>query len=71
MRQYGTARVGTAESLGTQRLTITVEQAAVVLGIGRGLAYALAASGSLPVVRLGRRMVVPLARLEALLEGDN
>jgi excisionase family DNA binding protein len=42
-----------------KRLTLTVEEAADLLGIGRSLAYRLAASGELPTVRLGRRIVVP------------
>jgi len=50
-----------------ERLTLSVEEAAHVLGIGRGLAYELARTGQLPVVRLGRRMVVPRAQLEAML----
>lgn len=50
------------------RLTITVEEAASRLGIGRRLAYTLAADGSLPgVLRLGRRLVVSKAALEASL----
>jgi excisionase family DNA binding protein len=49
------------------RLTLTVEQAAVVLGISRGLAYELAARGELPCLRLGRRIVVPRHALEAFL----
>lgn len=51
-----------------ERLVLTVEQAAHALHIGRGLAYELARTGGLPVVRLGRRMVIPRARLEAMLE---
>jgi excisionase family DNA binding protein len=50
-----------------QPLTITVEEAGRVLGISRGLAYSLAARGELPVIRLGRRMVVPTARLHELI----
>ncbi len=52
-----------------ERLTYTVEEAGKVLGIGRGLAYELARSGDIPVVRLGRRMLVPRAALKAMLEG--
>lgn len=50
------------------RLTLSVEEAARVIGIGRGLAYELARTGRLPVVRFGRRMVVPRAQLEAMLQ---
>lgn len=52
-----------------QRATVTVAEAASIIGIGRGLAYEMARTGRLPVVRLGRRIVVPKARLDALLEG--
>jgi len=50
--------------------TMSVEEAARELGIGRSLAYQAAASGELPTIRLGRRLLVPRARLEALLNGD-
>jgi excisionase family DNA binding protein len=48
-------------------LTLTVEQAAKVLGIGRSTAYELVHTGDIPSLRLGRRIVVPIARLEAML----
>ena len=52
----------------SDRLTLTVEEAASRLGIGRRLAYTLAAAGDLPgVLRLGRRLVVSKAALEASL----
>ncbi len=54
----------------TDRLTLTIEEAAAALGISRGLAYELARTGGLPVVRLGRRLVVPRTRLEAMLAAD-
>lgn len=54
--------------MAAQRLTLTVEEAAVVLGISRGSAYSAAARGDLPgVIRIGRRMVVSRARLMAAL----
>ena len=40
-------------------LTISVEDAARVLGLSRGLAYEAARRGELPVIRLGRRLLVP------------
>lgn len=52
------------------RLTLTVEEAAVVLGISRGLAYDLVRRGEIPHLRLGRRLVVPVRAIEALLEGS-
>lgn len=44
-------------------LTITVEQAAQVLGVGRSTAYELVRSGDLKCIRLRRRIVVPVAHL--------
>ena len=44
-------------------LTLTVEQAAELLGVGRSTAYELARSGDLACIRLRRRIVVPVAHL--------
>lgn len=49
------------------RATISVDEAASVLGIARGSAYEAARLGELPILRFGRRMVVPTARLLAML----
>jgi len=50
------------------RLTLTVEEAAELLGISRGLAYELVKRGELPRLQLGRRVVVPRKALEDLIE---
>jgi excisionase family DNA binding protein len=50
-----------------ERRTLTVEQAGEILGIGRGLAYELVRTGEIPSVRLGRRIVVPIAAIETIL----
>ncbi len=42
------------------RATITVEEAAELLGIGRSAAYEAARRGQLPTRRLGRRIFVPV-----------
>lgn len=47
----------------------TRPDAADVLGISRDLAYAMAKSGDLPTIRLGRRLVVPVPALRKML-GD-
>ena len=51
-----------------QKLTISVEEAARLLGISRGLAYEMARTGQLPTIRFGRRLLVPRRALERLLE---
>ena len=53
-----------------ERLAYTVSEAAEQLGIGRTHAYALAKAGKLPTVTLGRRVVVPRSRLDAMLAGE-
>ena len=53
-----------------QRLTYTVPEAARILGISRGAAYAAAAEGTIPTLRIGRRLLVPRVALERLLEAS-
>ena len=48
---------------------LTVEEAAAYLWISRGLAFAAVRDGSLPCVRIGRRILIPRRQLEALLDG--
>jgi excisionase family DNA binding protein len=60
-------RRGTAHALRDLPPTITVEHAARLCGIGRNAAYRAAASGELPTIRLGRRLLVPTAQLLRLL----
>jgi excisionase family DNA binding protein len=42
-----------------ERMTLSIEEAAAILGISRALAYELVRRGDLPQLRLGRRIVVP------------
>lgn len=51
-------------------LVMTVEEAAELLGISRGLAYELVRRRELPAIRLGRRLVVPRRKLLSLIDGD-
>ncbi len=52
---------------GSEKETLTVEEIAEVLGIGRGLAYRMAKSGEIPTLRLGRRILIPRQALAQLL----
>ena len=54
-------------SRSTHCLVYTVTEAAELLGLGRSTAYELAATGELPTVRLGRRLMVTRPALTALL----
>ncbi len=57
----------------TERLTMTISNFAEASGISRGLAYTLAAQNKLPVpvIRIGRRMLLSRAAVEALLAGKD
>ena len=51
-----------------ERVTFTVEETARLLGIGRQLAYDRVKTGEIPVIKVGRRLLVPRRALEKLLE---
>jgi len=51
-----------------KRLTVSVEESAQMLGISRALAYELVRKNEIPSIKLGRRLVVPLAALLRLLQ---
>jgi excisionase family DNA binding protein len=55
---------------GALPLTMTIEEAARAFGIARGSAYAAARRDELPVpvLRIGRRMMVSRAAVEAVLQ---
>jgi excisionase family DNA binding protein len=50
------------------KLVFTVPEAGELLGISRAQAYLMVKEGRLPVLRLGRRIVVPKAALMRMLE---
>jgi excisionase family DNA binding protein len=60
----------TAEGTGVDiagRATLSVPEAGVFLGIGRSAAYEAVRRGEIPHLRIGRRVLVPVPRLLALL----
>ena len=48
-------------------LALSIVEAAQKLGISRGLCYRLVREGRIPSVRLGRRIVIPLAAIVKML----
>ncbi len=52
-----------------ERLVLTVPQVARMLGVSRATGYMLARTNQLPVIRLGKRLLVPKAALEKVLSG--
>jgi len=54
------------------RATCTIEEAGQLLGVSRCTAYSAAHAGRIPTIHVGeRRLVVPLARLRAMLGADD
>jgi excisionase family DNA binding protein len=51
-----------------ERVALSVDEAAALLGISPSLAYDLCARGDLPSLRLGRRIVVPRRALEGWMD---
>jgi excisionase family DNA binding protein len=51
-------------------LTVSVRQAAARLGFGRDSMYELVRTGRVRSVRVGRRIVIPVAELQAFLERE-
>lgn len=51
----------------SERLVLTVPEAGAKLGISRAQSYLMVKRGVLPTIKLGRRIVVPIAALEKML----
>ena len=49
---------------------LTVPEAAKVLRLGRNSLYQAIREGEIPVIRIGRRLLIPRARLEQLLMAE-
>lgn len=53
----------------TNRLTLTVREAASAAGVGLNTMHEAIRNGAIPSLRLGRRIVVPRAAFEKTLNG--
>lgn len=51
-----------------ERLTLTVEESAQLLGISRSLAYDAIRRGEIPHIKIGNRILIPRSALERLLD---
>ena len=52
------------------RTTYTIDEFALKLGIGRNTAYEAAHRGEIPVIKIGKRLLVPRVAGDRLLNGD-
>lgn len=66
-RRAQAARVSPMRAL-TEQLTLTVEDAAVLLKLSRGHAYAAIERGEIPSIRIGRVIRLPSAALRQMLQ---
>jgi len=68
MPKQQSSQGGTLHSpnLETQPILLSVQQAAFLAGIGTTFAWELIRTGTLPSIRLGRRVLVPRTSLEKL-----
>jgi excisionase family DNA binding protein len=62
--------VNNLEATHSERRVVTVNEAALMLRISRGAAYEAAKRKEIPSIRIGRRLLVPLAALERMLAGN-
>jgi excisionase family DNA binding protein len=53
-----------------RRMTLTVNETAKRLGIGRNQAYEAIKRGEIPVIRIGRRLLVPETALDRMINAD-
>jgi excisionase family DNA binding protein len=53
-----------------ERKTLTIPETAKVLGIGLNQAYEAARRGEIPTIKIGKRILVPVAALERKLRGS-
>ncbi len=58
------------EATHRERRVVTVNEAALMLRISRGSAYEAVRRNEIPTIRIGRRLLVPLAALERMLAGN-
>ena len=53
-----------------ERRTLSITEAALALGISRNKAYEAARRGEIPTIKIGHRILVPMAALERMLEAS-
>ncbi len=62
------APTGAGEGILSECKTVNVDEAARIIGVGRNRLYETIREGQLPVLRLGRRIVISRVVLERILE---
>lgn len=60
---------GQTRPTNTESATLTVTEAAVLLGISRATAYVAVNAGEIPSIRMGRRVIIPRHAFMQMLDG--
>ena len=55
----------------TEKLTLTVQEAASLLGLSRNSAYQGIATGEIPYIKVGKRILIPRIAFEKMLESTD
>jgi excisionase family DNA binding protein len=66
-RALETERTIRAAERGVTRRTYTVDEVGTILGISRAAAFNFVRDGTIPSIRLGRRLLIPAPAIERLL----
>jgi excisionase family DNA binding protein len=53
-----------------EKQTVTVDEAARRLGLGRNATYEAVRKGEVPAIRIGKRWLIPVAVLDRMLRGS-
>lgn len=54
--------------MGIEPLNVSIPEAARLIGCGRSKLYEIISTNGLPVIKLGRRSLIPVAALRAFVE---
>ncbi len=54
----------------SKKLCYTVSEAAQMIGVSRNYAYELVRQGQLPVIKFGKRLLIPRVQLEKMLDKE-
>ncbi len=69
--QFRSSQSDAQESIRAGRLAMTVEEAAKRLGLSRPAAYEGVRRNEIPSIKIGRRILVPIAALERMFAGES
>lgn len=69
MRVRSDLQFKAVSSKSDQPIVLTINEAAAILRVSRQSAYEAARRGEIPTIKIGRRLLVPRARLEKLIQG--